>query len=85
MSSRQNQGNVVAKGPVGLIGLALLAYGVTALIFGRHSFAQHAPNGAVHVKSWIGLDVIGLACCSSPPDYCCCQPHRSTGVPKACR
>jgi hypothetical protein len=49
----------LAKGPVGLIGLALLAYGITALIFGGHSFAQHAPTGAVYGKTWLGLEVNG--------------------------
>jgi hypothetical protein len=49
----------LAKGPVGLIGLALVAYGVTALIFGGHGFAQHAPTGAVYGKTWLGLDVNG--------------------------
>jgi hypothetical protein len=49
----------LAKGPVGLIGLALLAYGITALIFGGHGFAQHAPTGAVYGKTWLGLDVNG--------------------------
>jgi hypothetical protein len=49
----------LAKGPVGLIGLALLAYGITALIFGGHGFAQHAPTGAVYGKTWLGLEVNG--------------------------
>ena len=56
---RRTKGTSLAKGPVGLIGLALLAYGITALIFGGHSFAQHAPNGAVHGRSWLGLEVNG--------------------------
>ena len=55
----ENEGNVAGEGPVGLIGLALLAYGVTALIFGGHSFTQHAPTGAVDGKSWLGLEVNG--------------------------
>ena len=55
----RTKGTSLAKGPVGLIGLALLAYGITALIFGGHGFAQHAPNGAVHGKSWLGLEVNG--------------------------
>jgi hypothetical protein len=60
MANRQTtKGTSLAKGPVGLIGLALLAYGITALIFGGHSFAQHAPNGAVHGNSWLGLEVNG--------------------------
>jgi hypothetical protein len=49
----------LAKGPVGLIGLVLLAYGITALIFSAHSFAQHAPNGTVHGQTWLGLEVNG--------------------------
>jgi hypothetical protein len=53
------KGTSLAKSPVGLIGLALAAYGVTALIFGGHSFAQHPPNGAVHGTSWLGLEVNG--------------------------
>jgi hypothetical protein len=52
-------GTSLAKGPIGLIGLALLAYGITALIFGGHGFAQHAPTGAVHGKTWLGLEVNG--------------------------
>lgn len=55
----KTKGISLAKGPVGLIGLALLAYGITALIFGGHGFAQHAPNGAVHGKTWLGLEVNG--------------------------
>lgn len=49
----------LAKGPVGLIGLVLLAYGITALIFGGHGFAQDAPTGAVYGNTWLGLEVNG--------------------------
>jgi hypothetical protein len=56
---RTKKGISLAKGPVGLVGLALLAYGITALIFGGHSFAQHAPTGSVHGKTWLGLEVNG--------------------------
>ena len=60
MANRQRtKGTSLAKGPVGLIGLALLAYGITALIFGGHGFTQHAPNGAVDGKTWLGLEVNG--------------------------
>ena len=55
----RTKGWSLAKGPVGLIGLALLAYGITALIFGGHGFAQHAPTGAVYGKTWLGLEVNG--------------------------
>jgi hypothetical protein len=60
MANRQpTKGTSLAKGPVGLIGLALLAYGITALIFGGHSFTQHPPNGTVDGKTWLGLEVNG--------------------------
>jgi hypothetical protein len=58
-TQRTNKRTSLAKGPVWLIGLGLLAYGITALIFGGHSFAQHAPTGAVHGKTWLGLEVNG--------------------------
>jgi len=47
-STKRTKGISLAKGPVGLLGLVLLAYGITALIFGGHSFVQHALNGRVH-------------------------------------
>jgi hypothetical protein len=56
---KKNRGTSLAKGPIGLIGLALLAYGITALIFGGHGFTQHAPTGAVHGDTWLGLEVNG--------------------------
>ncbi|MGO9901006.1 MAG: hypothetical protein ACLP0J_15235 [Solirubrobacteraceae bacterium] len=60
MTNRQTtQGTSLAKGPAGLVGLALLAYGISALIFAGHSFVQHAPNGAVHGESWLSLEVNG--------------------------
>ena len=55
----RTKGTSLAKGPIGLIGLVLVAYGMTALIFGGHSFAQHAPTGAVYGKTWLGLEVNG--------------------------
>jgi hypothetical protein len=58
-TTHSTKGVSLAKGPVGLIGLVLLAYGITALIFGGHGFAQHAPNGAVYGKTWLGLEVNG--------------------------
>lgn len=58
-TSHRTKGTSLAKGPIGLIGLVLLAYGITALIFGGHGFAQHAPSGAVHGKAWLGLEVNG--------------------------
>lgn len=60
-STRRTKGVSLAKGPVGLIGLVLLAYGISALIFGGHGFAQHAPNGAVYGKTWLALEVNGFS------------------------
>lgn len=60
MATKQTKrGTSLAKGPVGLIGLVLLIYGITALILGSHSLTQHAPSGAVRGKTWLGLEVNG--------------------------
>ncbi|HET7049482.1 MAG TPA: hypothetical protein VFI54_14560 [Solirubrobacteraceae bacterium] len=56
---KNTKGTSLAKGPIGFIGLALVAYGITALIFGGHGFTQHAPTGAVDGKTWLGLEVNG--------------------------
>jgi hypothetical protein len=58
MAKHKKTGGVsLAKGPVALIGLALLVYGVTAFIFGGHSFALHPLSGTVNGKTWLGLEV----------------------------
>jgi hypothetical protein len=49
----------LAKGPVGIIGMLLLAYGVTALIFGGRSFTANPIDGTVNGKTWLGLEVNG--------------------------
>jgi hypothetical protein len=46
----------LAKGPVGIIGMILLAYGVTGLIFGGNSFVTHAVNGTVNGPTWLGIE-----------------------------
>ena len=53
------KGVSLAKGPVAIIGLIAIAYGVSALIFSGHGFALHIPHGTVHGKEWIGLEVNG--------------------------
>jgi hypothetical protein len=41
MARRQKRkGTSLVKGPVGVIGFVLLAYGVTAVMLGGHSFAS---------------------------------------------
>jgi hypothetical protein len=54
--AKKGKGISLAKGPVGLIGIALLAYGITGLIFGGHHFAQHAISGTQNGKTWLGLE-----------------------------
>jgi len=54
--SNRSDGVSLAKGPVGLIGLALLAYGLTGLVFGGHSFTAHPMSGTVNGTKWLGLE-----------------------------
>ena len=53
------KGVSLAKGPIGILGLIGILYGVSALIFASHGFALHVSHGAVHGKKWIGLEVNG--------------------------
>jgi hypothetical protein len=53
------KGVSLAKGPVGILGLIGIIYGLSALIFSSRGFALHIPHGAVHGKKWIGLEVNG--------------------------
>jgi hypothetical protein len=57
--NKRGKGVSLAKGPVGIIGLLLGAYGLSALFFGGHSFATHPLNGTVNGKTWLGLEVNG--------------------------
>jgi hypothetical protein len=53
------KGVSLAKGPVAILGLAGIVYGVLGLILKGHGFALHIPHGTVHGRSWIGLEVNG--------------------------
>ena len=57
--TKESKGVSLAKGPAALIGLALLAYGVTGLIFGGQSFTSNPMNGTVNGETWLGLEVNG--------------------------
>jgi len=59
MATKREKGTSLAKGPIALVGMILLAYGVTGLIFGGHGFTAHAISGTVNGKSWLGLEVNG--------------------------
>jgi hypothetical protein len=56
-SDKKRGGVSLAKGPVGLVGLVLLVYGISAFVFGGHSFSAHPLAGTVNGKSWLGLEV----------------------------
>jgi hypothetical protein len=55
--SKKKTGVSLAEGPVALVGLALLAYGITAFLVGGHSFQAHPLGGTVNGKTWLGLEV----------------------------
>ena len=61
MSDRgqKKKGVSLAKGPVALIGLALLAYGVTGFVFGGNGFTNSVPDGTVNGETWLGVEVNG--------------------------
>lgn len=59
MANSKDKGVSLAKGPVGLIGLALLAFGILAFIFGSHSFTAHPLNGNVNGKQFLGIETNG--------------------------
>jgi hypothetical protein len=52
----RTKGVSLAKGPVGIIGLVLLAGGILGLVFGSTSFTTHAPDGDVTGGSWLGIE-----------------------------
>ena len=58
-TTEPRKGVSLAKGPVGILGLIGILYGLSALIFSSHGFALHIPHGAVHGQKWIGLEVNG--------------------------
>jgi hypothetical protein len=51
-----NSGVSLARGPVGIAGLVLLAYGITGLIFGGQSFDEAATAGNVNGETWLGIE-----------------------------
>ena len=84
MTKTKRKGGVsLAKGPVALVALVLLAYGITALLMGGHSFALHPPGGTVNGKTWLGLEVNAwssllfvAAGSSGAAPASCCSPSR---------
>jgi hypothetical protein len=54
-TSTGRPGVSLAKGPIAILGMAGIAFGVLALIFGGHGFAMHAPHGAIGGDHFIGV------------------------------
>jgi hypothetical protein len=52
----RSDGVSLAKGPAGIIGIALLAYGITGLIFGGNGFNATPVDGTVNGSTWLGLE-----------------------------
>ncbi len=46
----------LAKGPASIIGMILLAYGVTGLIFGGNNFGSSPLDGTVNGATWLGIE-----------------------------
>ena len=55
-TDRRPGGVSLAKGPAGIAGLVLLAYGVTGLIFGGNGFATDPVSGTVNGSTWLGIE-----------------------------
>jgi hypothetical protein len=52
----RRRGVSLAKGPVGLIGLAAIAFGVLGFIFGSQSFTMHPLRGTVNGGTFLGVE-----------------------------
>jgi hypothetical protein len=52
----RTKGVSLAKGPVGIIGIVLLAGGILGLLFGSTDFASDAPNGDVSGGTFLGIE-----------------------------
>ena len=54
--TQRDKGISLAKGPVGIVGIVLLAYGVLALIFGSSDFTADPVDGTVQGTKWLGFE-----------------------------
>jgi hypothetical protein len=52
----RKEGVSLAKGPVGLLGAVLLAYGILAFVFGGNSFTASFPDGTVNGDTFLGIE-----------------------------
>jgi hypothetical protein len=55
-TTTRSRGVSLAKGPVWILGMLGVAYGVTGLIFGGHGFTTaQVPHGSISGTHWLGL------------------------------
>ncbi len=54
-----SKGVSLAKGPVALIGIALLVLGILGLILGGNGFTANPIDGTVQGTKWLGLEANG--------------------------
>jgi hypothetical protein len=52
----RTKGVSLAKGPVAIIGIILLAGGILGLLFGSTNFDVDAPDGTVTGGTWLGIE-----------------------------
>jgi len=58
-AAADDRGMSLVKAPTGIVGLVLLAYGLTALIFGGNSFQAQPVSGDVMGEPWLGIATNG--------------------------
>jgi hypothetical protein len=54
-----DKGVSLAKGPVALVGIALLALGILGLIFGGNGFTANPIDGTAQGTQWLGIEANG--------------------------
>jgi hypothetical protein len=59
MARNDHKGMSLAKGPVAVSGVALLALGLLGLIFGGNGFTSDPVSGTVQGTKWLGLEANG--------------------------
>jgi hypothetical protein len=55
-TTETRKGVSLAKGPVMIIGLVLLAGGILGLLFGSTDFTTNAPDGDISGGTWLGIE-----------------------------
>ena len=60
VSTRRQTGWSLVKGPVAIIGVLGIAFGIAGLLFAGHGFhTASIPHGAITGKRWLGIELNG--------------------------